>query len=82
MVFYSCVGKVGMSEAQIEILLNGEHTTVTAGTRLAELLGQLGVVAAGTAVEVDGRIVSAAEYEQFELQPGQRVEIVRLVGGG
>ncbi|RLB57795.1 MAG: thiamine biosynthesis protein ThiS [Deltaproteobacteria bacterium] len=71
-----------MNSEQPGILVNGKPTELAPGTPLGELLERLGVAGPGTAVEVDGRIVPAADYGQVKLQPGQRVEIVRLVGGG
>ncbi len=66
----------------IEILLNGEPLEVPAGTTVAGLVARLELPADRVAVELDRRIVRRPEWPHAPLQPGSRVEIVQLVGGG
>ena len=66
----------------IEIVLNGERRRVAAGSTIERLLEELGVPPRGTAVELDGGIVPPGRLAETVLRDGQRVEVVRLVGGG
>jgi thiamine biosynthesis protein ThiS len=66
----------------IEITANGEPRRVAAGTTLAELLSSLGLPPARVAVEHNGRIVPRDRLEEVALAPGDRLEVVTLVGGG
>jgi sulfur carrier protein len=70
-----------MSE-QITVRINGEQRSVPRGLCVGELLRQLGVPQAGTAVELAGVLVPPSRYGATRLQQGQVVEIVRFVGGG
>jgi thiamine biosynthesis protein ThiS len=49
---------------------------------LAGLLDVLGVGPATVVAEVDGRIVRRDEFDRTELQDGQRIELIKLMGGG
>ncbi len=70
------------SQSQFEIQLNGRPQRMAAGTSLAELLDALGVPRRGVAVELDGALVPAGRLDQVVPTAGQRLEVVRLVGGG
>ena len=67
---------------EIAITVNGRPHRTKAGLSLAELLAALGVAASGVAVELDGSVVTSQDFSRVRLSAGQRVEIVRLVGGG
>ncbi len=47
-----------------------------------EQLTQMGFDAKRVAVEKNGAIVPRAEYETTSLQEGDKLEVVRFVGGG
>jgi sulfur carrier protein len=49
---------------------------------LTALLDVLGVGPATVVAEVDGRIVRRDEFDRTELQDGQQIELIRLMGGG
>ena len=53
-----------------------------AGQTLADYLAQAGYDPARLAVERNGEIVPKAQYAQTVLCEGDRIEIVRFVGGG
>lgn len=65
----------------MKILVNGEELAIKAETVKA-LLTELRVGTEGVAVEVNRSIVCRADHAGFRLGDGDRVEIVRLVGGG
>ncbi len=50
--------------------------------RLQELLEELEATGLGVAIERNGEVVRRAQLEQVVLAPGDRIEVVRLVGGG
>ncbi len=49
---------------------------------LSALLDALGVGPTTVVAEVDGRIVRREEFDRTELQDGQKVELIKLMGGG
>lgn len=65
----------------MEILLNGEKHTVSGGN-LAELIESLEIRAGSVAVELNEKVIPRKDLGQTALSPGDKVEIVRFVGGG
>ncbi len=49
---------------------------------MAELARWLELPAFGSAVELNGRVLRRADYPASALREGDRLEVVRLVGGG
>ena len=49
---------------------------------VADLAIWLALPAFGTAIELNGAVIRRAEQAATPLQEGDRLEIVRLVGGG
>lgn len=49
---------------------------------LAELMRNLEMEASAVVAEVDGTIVRAEEFAHTQLKGGQRVELVKFMGGG
>lgn len=66
----------------MEIALNGQTHQVPEGATVATMLQQLGIDARRVAVEVNVTIIKRSAYETTVLRPGDRVEVVHLVGGG
>jgi thiamine biosynthesis protein ThiS len=66
----------------ITIQLNGQPHAVPAGTRLADLCAELGLVPEQVAVELNRRVVRRDARATTVLAAGDEVEIVTLVGGG
>lgn len=66
----------------MEIQVNGTATEVPDALTIAKLLDQFELTPARVAVEVNELLVRRANFPQTNLQPGDRVEIVTLVGGG
>ena len=66
----------------MEITVNGESRSVPADATAATLLELLDLGAQRVAVEINGDIVTRSRYDQHRLAGGDRVEIVRAVGGG
>lgn len=66
----------------MQILLNGETREVASDASVAALLERLELAGKRLAVEVNEEVVPRSEYTQVCLHPGDRVEIVRAIGGG
>lgn len=67
---------------QLRLRVNGEECAVAAPATVADLLDRLQVPRGHTAVERNRQIVPKAEFDRVELQDGDVLEIVTLVGGG
>lgn len=66
----------------MEISVNGEPRRVEAGCTVARLLEELKLQPRYLAVERNQELVPRAAHAACVLQPGDRIEIVTLVGGG
>lgn len=66
----------------MRIYVNGEETRVDAGLQLASLIQQLELGDGKIAVEVNQEVIPRSTFGKYRLQPDDRVEIVRAIGGG
>jgi sulfur carrier protein len=66
----------------ITIQVNGENHTCVAATALPELLTQLKLNPRLIAVEYNGEILHRQYWTETQMQSGDRLEIVTIVGGG
>ena len=66
----------------MRIVLNGEEKEVREALSLFSLVQQLGLPKEGVALAVNRQVVPRAEWTNRCLNSGDRVEIVRAVGGG
>lgn len=66
----------------MEIFVNGEPRSVEPGATVADLLESLGLDPRQLAVERNLELAPRTEHAATGLEPGDRVEIVTLVGGG
>jgi sulfur carrier protein len=66
----------------MQIHLNGEDREVSDGLTVAGLLETLKLAGKPVAVEVNLDLVVKSRHSEFRLSPGDRVEVVSLVGGG
>lgn len=66
----------------MEIIVNGQPRQVAEETSVAELLIELGMNVRHVAVELNLELVPRAQHGDRRLQPGDRLEVVTLVGGG
>lgn len=66
----------------MRILLNGRETEVPAGLSVAALVTHLGLAPAGVAVALNDQVLQRSEWAAMQVQPGDRVEVVRAVSGG
>ena len=66
----------------MQIVLNGNQHELAAEMSLAQLVDSLGVDRRLVAVAHNGEVAPRDTYEQITLREGDRVEVVRMVGGG
>ncbi|MBA4028593.1 MAG: thiamine biosynthesis protein ThiS [Planctomyces sp.] len=66
----------------MEIVVNGQSRELPDGCRVPDMLEALGLGRAACAVEINRALVRKADHAGTTLTPGDRVEIVTLVGGG
>ena len=66
----------------MQIWINEEPQEVKDGVTLQGLLNELGFGAATVVVEKDGAIVARDAFAATTLSEGNRLELVRFVGGG
>ena len=66
----------------MNIEVNGETQACAAATPLPELLKQLQLNPRLIAVEYNGEILHRQYWDDTTMQPGDRLEIVTIVGGG
>ena len=64
------------------IFLNGEAQELPEGATVAHLLEKLELAGQRLAVEVNEDVIPRSEHTVLKLGDGDRVEIVRAVGGG
>lgn len=68
--------------ADIRITINGEPRPFPAAPTVSELLATLQLAGQRVAVEVNEDLVPRSEHPTHQLCDGDRVEIVRAIGGG
>jgi sulfur carrier protein len=68
--------------AMITITVNGKQVEVADGVSIEALLAQLGVRREYTAVAVNREVTPKSHYAETRLRDGDKVEIVRPMGGG
>ena len=65
-----------------KIQLNGDPYEINYGINLNQLLNKLKIQKNKVAVEVNGTIVDKNKYTNLILSKGDKVEIVKFIGGG
>lgn len=68
--------------SSIDLTVNGESRSCPPETVLPDFLQQLGLNPRLVAVEYNGEILHRQFWPDTEMQPGDRLEIVTIVGGG
>ena len=66
----------------MEIVLNGNSQQVEDALNISTLIKQLNLENKKLAVEVNLEIVPRSQFDSHILSAGDRVEIVRAIGGG
>jgi sulfur carrier protein len=66
----------------LEIELNGAPHTVDGGASLRALVEALGLQGQALALAVNRRVVPRERWPDTHLQPADKVDVVRAIGGG
>lgn len=69
----------------LTLTINGSEKTFSATQRpgsIADLLRHLQIDNATVVAEIDGQIIERMAFGHTLLQNGQRIELIRFVGGG
>ncbi|WP_091770922.1 sulfur carrier protein ThiS [Maricaulis salignorans] len=66
----------------MQLTVNGEARNMPAGSRITDLVRELGLDGRKIAVERNLEIVPRSRYSLDSLAQGDRIEIVAFVGGG
>ncbi len=66
----------------MQLQINGETREVGSIRTVAELIASLDLTPQHVAVELNETLVKRARFGETLLAPGDRVEVVTLVGGG
>ncbi len=65
-----------------EIILNGAPHQVAPDATLADLIHALSLSNQTLALAVNRRVVPRQQWRERGVQPGDRIEVVRAIGGG
>jgi sulfur carrier protein len=66
----------------IRIKLNGKDWEVAPKTTVADLLARLKIIPKVCVVELNGEILSREKYLKTAVKSGDRIEVIRIMGGG
>ncbi len=66
----------------MKITLNGSEREISDETVLSALLSEIGIDERGTAVAINGEIVSKKIFCEKKINPGDSIDILRAIGGG
>jgi sulfur carrier protein len=66
----------------MEVILNGEDRELPEGMTVLDVVQQLGFATERLAVELNRQIVKREQWATSTLKQGDRMEVVRFVGGG
>jgi len=66
----------------MQLLINGEARDMPQLDTVAGLADWLKLPSFGSAIELNGQVIRKADHPTTPLKEGDRLEIVRLVGGG
>jgi sulfur carrier protein len=66
----------------IGIIVNGKEWEVHPQATIADLLSKLKISPKVCVVEKNGEIIERKRYNEETVKPGDRIEIIRMMGGG
>lgn len=65
----------------MQITLNGKTHTLNTNITITQLLDELSLEGK-LAIEINEEIIPRSSYDNFQINPGDRIEVVHAVGGG
>ncbi|MCM1128673.1 MAG: sulfur carrier protein ThiS [Alistipes senegalensis] len=66
----------------IRIELNGEGREMAEGATLLDLVASLQLTGQALAVAVNRQVIARQKWPEYALKDGDKVDIVRAIGGG
>jgi sulfur carrier protein len=81
-VIFISKGHDSSIDGQIKVVVNGKEMELKEGMVIQGLLEILDIKTNGVAVELNLEIVPKGRYVQTVLKEGDRIEIIRMAGGG
>jgi sulfur carrier protein len=66
----------------MDVFVNGERHALPEGSTVSQLIDALGLGERRLAVEINHEIVPRSAYPRYPVKDGDRIEIVRAIGGG
>ena len=66
----------------MELLINGKAEQLPDDINASQLIEHLGLTNERLAMEVNREIVPRSTFTSYRFKPGDRIEIVRAIGGG
>ena len=66
----------------MEILLNGKIEAVQSKSVITDILKSKKLSPETVIVEINSKIISKKSFESFVINPNDKIEILRFVGGG
>ena len=66
----------------MKVVVNGQEMDLKASFNVTEILSHIGAQANRVAVERNMEIVPKSAYDLVQIQDGDRLEVVRIIGGG
>ncbi|HQG14112.1 MAG: sulfur carrier protein ThiS [bacterium ADurb.Bin270] len=66
----------------MKIVLNGNEKEVSDEILLSTLLSEIGIDEKGTAVAINGEIVPKKTFHGKKINAGDRIDLLRAIGGG
>jgi len=66
----------------INITINNEPHDLEQGSTVAAIMELLKIEKRGTAVAVNDKVVPRSEHPNYVVNHGDRIEVIRAVGGG
>ena len=66
----------------MNLVINGQMREAPDLVNVSDLARWLGLPASGWAVELEGRVVKRSDHGTTRVREGDRLEVIRLVGGG
>ena len=71
-----------MQNSLIKIFVNGTLTEIPLNLNIYKLLEQLDVQKKHIAIEINENIIFKTDWESTKLEEGDKIEIVKAIGGG
>ena len=65
----------------MQVILNGQTHDISSRLTVSQLINELSLEGK-LAIEINEEIVPRSSYDEFQIKPGDRIEVVHAVGGG